>query len=129
MKRFLCGVAWLVVFYLGSCFVVGFILEFRYGLKNSAGSPAMPPAVVQKEFTPLVPYLFFGSIGLAVSGTLLGVLPGTRKRSPDRPQQAPTGNEGNVVEPQWGFPGFAARQKALTRARYFPRADRPEVRR
>jgi hypothetical protein len=80
MKRVLLGIVWFVVFYLGSCAAIGFIAGGVAGANDPAHAAEAGRAAGQRVVKPAVPYLFGGSVLLAIFGTAYGVLPGTKKK-------------------------------------------------
>jgi general stress protein YciG len=81
MKRVLLGIVWFVVFYLGSCAAIGFVAGGIAGATDPAHAAEAGREAGQHIVKPLVPYLFGGSVLLAILGTVYGVLPGTKKKA------------------------------------------------
>jgi hypothetical protein len=80
MRRIFFGLVWLVVFYFGSLMVVGAIAGGQAAALAQTPQEARDVAVRAAEAAAkrYFHYISSGSVALALFGTLLGFLPGTR---------------------------------------------------
>ena len=87
LKKIFFGIIWFVVIYFGICFIVGGIAGFVAGAENpenaSQAGAAAGAAAVQKYLL----FIFLGSIGAVIAGTVTEVLPGTKSKAVVEPKE------------------------------------------
>ena len=94
MRRFFFGLLWFLVFYFAGLAVGGGIAGALAG-GQGAGTSASSPNTFSKGYTAgeefgrkYGVFFLFGSLVLAVGGSALGILPGTKPKRPKEPTDA-----------------------------------------
>jgi len=78
MKRFIFGFLWVVVFYVGSCVVVGAVAGAIAGANHPDHAAAAGTKAGAEAVEAIRIFLALGAIALGVVGAWLRWLPGTR---------------------------------------------------
>jgi len=80
LRRIGFGLLWFFVLYVGACAFLGAIAGAGAGAGDPAHAFEAGKNAGASAVKPLVPYVFLGSIVISVVGSVVGVLPGTRKK-------------------------------------------------
>jgi hypothetical protein len=80
MKRVVFGILWCVVIYFGACMITGGIAGGIAGSDDPKDAFESGAQAGAKAVSALRLYFLFGAVFIALVGTWLGWLPGTRQR-------------------------------------------------
>jgi hypothetical protein len=79
-RLILLGFAWWLVFFIGTCFIAGGIAAITAGSRQLKDNPEAASSAGQELGERYAGAIVLVSMSLAIAGTWLGVLPGTRPR-------------------------------------------------
>jgi hypothetical protein len=75
------GLLWFIGIYLASCILIGAIAGGFAGVEHPHDAYAAGQTAGANIVAAWRPYLFFGSLAIAVVGAIKGFLPGTKSRN------------------------------------------------
>jgi hypothetical protein len=80
--RILMGILWFVALYMGACMLTGAIAGGIAGSRDPANAYAAGQQAGQQLVLALRGYFLLGALVISVLGTVYGILPGTKGKTP-----------------------------------------------
>jgi len=80
LRKIVMGLVWFVVFYFGTCFIVGGIAGGIAGSRDPAHAQEAGGIAGREAVLEYRPFILGGSILFAFAGSMTGILPGTKPK-------------------------------------------------